>query len=345
MVQRLLSGGGSILSTIKAGCINRFSAYPLIYLNIRMASSSTGMDLTEFSKVLSKASKITVLTGAGISAESGIPTFRGAGGLWRTWSAMELATPEAFAADPSLVWEFYHYRRCVVANAAPNRGHYALSILQKRCENEGKNFTLITQNIDELHWKAGSKDIVELHGSLWKTRCCRCNDVEENYENPICPALDGKGAPNSDARDAQIPVSELPHCKKCNALLRPHVVWFGECLDHAVLDKAENALINCDLFLVVGTSAVVQPAAGFAPIVQGGGGVVAEFNLEDTPITRACSNLFLITDEAQHCSRGCFRSIVIVILVTHKLQLYMNEKKSGLALILVFESWKSTCYV
>lgn len=283
--------GASILSTLRALCSLKSSSTSTnhhTHLNLRMASSSSGTELEEFSSVLSKAKKITVLTGAGISAESGIPTFRGAGGLWRTWSAMELATPEAFTADPSLVWEFYHYRRCVVASSTPNIGHYALAMLQQRCENEERHFTIITQNIDGLHWKAGSKDVVELHGSLWKTQCCRCDDVQENYDKPICPALDGKGAPDPHMKNVQIPVAELPHCRKCNGLLRPHVVWFGECLDPNVLDRAENALIKCDLLLVVGTSAVVQPAAGFAPIVQGGGGVVAEFNIEDTPISRSC---------------------------------------------------------
>lgn len=282
---------GSVLSTLRAHCSLKFSATATnrhTHFDLRMASSSCGTELEEFSSILSKSKKITVLTGAGVSAESGIPTFRGAGGLWRTWSAMELATPEAFAANPSLVWEFYHYRRCVVANSTPNIGHYALAMLQQQCKNEGKHFTIITQNIDELHWKAGSKDVVELHGSLWKTQCCRCHDVQDNYEKAVCPALDGKGAPDPHTKDAQIPVAELPHCRKCNGLLRPHVVWFGECLDPTVLDRAQNALINCDLLLVVGTSAVVQPAAGFAPIVQGGGGVVAEFNIEDTPISRSC---------------------------------------------------------
>eukprot|EP00252_Welwitschia_mirabilis_P012054 TRINITY_DN2681_c0_g1_i1.p1 TRINITY_DN2681_c0_g1~~TRINITY_DN2681_c0_g1_i1.p1 ORF type:complete len:313 (+),score=60.99 TRINITY_DN2681_c0_g1_i1:77-1015(+) len=261
---------------------------PRSLLNLRMASSFVETEVKEFSSILAKASKIAVLTGAGISAESGIPTFRGAGGLWRTWNATELATPEAFAANPSLVWEFYHYRRCVVANAVPNRGHFALGMLEKQCESDGKQFTLITQNIDGLHWKAGSRNVVELHGSLWKTRCCRCDDVEENTDRVICPALDGKGAPDPHIKDAQIPVAELPHCKRCNGLLRPHVVWFGECLDPDVLDKAGNALIDCDLFLVVGTSALVQPASGFVPIVHGGGGIVAEFNLEDTPVSRYC---------------------------------------------------------
>eukprot|EP00249_Psilotum_nudum_P003629 c17095_g1_i1 orf=338-1273(-) len=254
----------------------------------REMASLKEAELAEFSSVLSKASKVTVLTGAGISAESGIPTFRGAGGLWRTWSAMELATPEAFAADPSLVWEFYHYRRLVVSKSMPNLGHYAISALQRRCEQEGKIFTLLTQNIDGLHWNAGSTDVVEMHGSLWKTRCCSCADIQENLDMPICSALDGKGAPDPRAADARIPVAQLPRCRKCNGLLRPHVVWFGEPLYPEILERAYNSLEHCNLLLVVGTSAVVQPAAGFAPLVKGGGGLVAEFNLEDTPVSRAC---------------------------------------------------------
>lgn len=249
-------------------------------------------DLEKFSAALSKASKVTVLTGAGISAESGIPTFRGEGGLWRKWSATELATPEAFAMDPSLVWEFYHYRRVVVSNCKPNSGHYAIAALEQRCKQEGKVFTLLTQNIDGLHQKAGSK-AVELHGSLWKTRCCTCEDVQGNLDIPVCPALEGKGAPDVNATDARIPSMQLPRCKKCNGLLRPHVVWFGEPLFPEILQQAYDSLDHCDLLLVVGTSAVVQPAAGFAPIVRGGGGYVAEFNVEDTPISSVCSFRFL----------------------------------------------------
>lgn len=248
-------------------------------------------DIDKFRAVLSKASKITVLTGAGISAESGIPTFRGEGGLWRTWSAQELATPTAFEADPSLVWEFYHYRRVVVSKCKPNPGHYAIAALERHCRQEGKVFTLVTQNIDELHQKAGSS-AVELHGSLWKTRCRTCEDVEENLDMPICPALEGKGAPDVNEKDARIPAMQLPRCKKCNGLLRPHVVWFGESLFPDIIEKAYGSLDHCDLLLVIGTSAVVQPASGFAPIVKACGGHVAEFNLEDTPISRSCSFKF-----------------------------------------------------
>ncbi|CAM6009927.1 unnamed protein product [Sphagnum balticum] len=233
-----------------------------------------GSQLEEFTSVLEAAHKVTVLSGAGISAESGIPTFRGAGGLWRNFDATELATPYAFAANPSLVWEFYHYRRCIVAAAAPNAGHYALEALQRKCEHQGKLFTLLTQNIDGLHAKAGSSNVVELHGSMWKTRCCHCNNIQ--------------GAPEPMAKEANIPSMQLPRCKLCNGLLRPHVVWFGECLEVETMECAHNALEDCDLLLVIGTSAVVQPAAGFAPLVKAHGGAVAEFNTEDTPISDNC---------------------------------------------------------
>ncbi|KAL3685810.1 hypothetical protein R1sor_003832 [Riccia sorocarpa] len=248
--------------------------------------------LAEFAAVLAKARKITVLTGAGVSAESGIPTFRGEGGLWRTWSATELATPEAFRENPSLVWEFYHYRRCIVAKARPNPSHYALAAFEQRCKQEGKNFKLLTQNIDGLHMQAGSTEVVELHGSLWKTRCCHCGDVKENREMPICEALEGKGAPDTTSPDARIPVMQLPRCKLCNGLLRPHVVWFGENLERKILCEVDEALEDCDLLLVAGTSAVVYPAAGYAPLVNALGGVVAEFNIDKTPASRHCNFKF-----------------------------------------------------
>ncbi|KAL2653814.1 hypothetical protein R1flu_021942 [Riccia fluitans] len=248
--------------------------------------------LAEFAAVLAKARKITVLTGAGVSAESGIPTFRGEGGLWRTWSATDLATPEAFRENPSLVWEFYHYRRCIVSKAFPNASHYALAALQQRCKQEGKNFKLLTQNIDGLHMQAGSTEVVELHGSLWKTRCCHCGDVQENREMPICAALDGKGAPDTKTPDARIPVMQLPRCNICNGLLRPHVVWFGENLEEKILRQVDEALNACGLLLVAGTSSVVYPAAGYAPLVSALGGVVAEFNIDDTPASRHCKFKF-----------------------------------------------------
>ncbi|CAI5488469.1 unnamed protein product, partial [Closterium sp. Naga37s-1] len=239
--------------------------------------------------------RVAVLTGAGVSAASGVPTFRGAGGLWRTYDATELATPHAFAADPSLVWEFYHYRRSVVARCTPNAGHGALVQLEQRCQREGKAFTLLTQNVDGLHTAAGSRALVELHGCLWRTRCLTCGDIAENRTQPICAALDGKGAPSEGAKAASIALKDLPRCTKlpqgaasgrpCNGLLRPDIVWFGECLEPRVVQAAEGAVTGCDLLLVVGTSGVVHPAAGYVRVVRAAGGRVAEFNAEATALS------------------------------------------------------------
>jgi NAD-dependent deacetylase sirtuin 5 len=248
--------------------------------------------LQRFQALLSKAKHVAVLTGAGISAESGVPTFRGTGGFWRKWQATDLATPMAFAKNPSLIWEFYQYRRDLVSKCKPNRAHFSLVALEKRLEKEGKKFTLITQNIDRLHHSAGSKNILEIHGSLWVTRCTKCGDERENRKNPICPALDGKGEPNPDAKEAQIPLDQLPSCELCKGLLRPAVVWFHESLNEKILEKVQEVLQECDLFLVVGTSAVVYPAAMFAHVVAITGTPVAEFNLESTTATSECSFVF-----------------------------------------------------
>lgn len=232
---------------------------------------------------------VLVLTGAGISAESGVPTFRGAGGYWRKWKAQSLATPEAFKSNPSLVWEFYHYRRQVMLSKLPNPAHYALKELQKHFEQKGNVVDIVTQNIDGLHQASGAKNIVELHGSLFKTRCTKCGNIEVNKNSPICPALQGKGMPEHGVANADIPIDLLPHCKKknCNGLLRPHVVWFGESLDDDVLEKVTNsAFKKCDICLIIGTSSVVYPAAMFAPAVADRGVTVAEFNMEETPATR-----------------------------------------------------------
>eukprot|EP00850_Spirogloea_muscicola_P007073 SM000035S13053 [mRNA] locus=s35:126889:129061:+ [translate_table: standard] len=264
------------------------------------AAAAGAADAGDFRKLLDRATKVTVLTGAGISAESGIPTFRGQGGLWRTWSALDLATPEAFAADPALVWEFYHYRRDIVCKASPNAAHLALAALQMRCKAHGKSFTLLTQNIDGLHAQAGSTDVVELHGCLWKTRCTDCGEILENRDMPICPALAGRGAPHQQALDAQIELPDLPRCtrqlqdsrRQCRGLLRPHVVWFRENLDDMVSERAYEAARQSDIFIIVGTSAVVQPAAGYAKVAYMGGATLAEFNIEDTPISSSCQYTF-----------------------------------------------------
>lgn len=254
-----------------------------------MARPSSSM--ADFREVFAKAKHIAVITGAGVSAESGVPTFRGPGGYWRKWQAQQLATPEAFSRNPSRVWEFYHYRRELMLSKSPNAAHVAIADCEARLRKQGRKVVVVTQNIDELHRRAGSKDLLEIHGSLFKTRCTNCGNVAENYKSPICKALEGKGAPDPDTQDACLPVGDLPRCEKqgCNGLLRPHVVWFGETLDSNILTEVEKELDVCDLCLVVGTSSVVYPAAMFAPQVAARGVPVAEFNMETTPATTSFS--------------------------------------------------------
>jgi NAD-dependent deacetylase len=218
--------------------------------------------------LLSQSRRLAVLTGAGVSAESGIPTFRGAGGLWRGLDPMRLATPQAFEANPKLVWEFYHWRRGLVANARPNPAHRALAEL----EGIVPDFTLVTQNVDRLHQRAGSRDVVELHGNLQEVRCSQCGHAEDPGWAPL-PAL--------------------PMCASCGGLLRPGVVWFGEALPEAALQRAQGAARRADLLLVVGTSAAVYPAAGLIDITAASGGDVIELNLEATGASdRAAVSLF-----------------------------------------------------
>eukprot|EP00096_Caligus_rogercresseyi_P015357 TRINITY_DN7801_c0_g1_i3.p1 TRINITY_DN7801_c0_g1~~TRINITY_DN7801_c0_g1_i3.p1 ORF type:complete len:222 (-),score=25.31 TRINITY_DN7801_c0_g1_i3:51-716(-) len=182
----------------------------------------------EFQGILNKSKKIVALSGAGISAESGIPTFRGVGGLWRTYDATNLATLQAFRADPSLVWEFYHHRREIMKSKHPNSAHTALAQLEMSFEGTEKELTIVTQNIDGLHQNAGSKNVLELHGSLFRVRCTLCGSETVNRDSPICDSLQGKGAPEPNTPRAQIPKEELPACNTCGGLLRPAVVWFGE---------------------------------------------------------------------------------------------------------------------
>src|SRR3954469_13708441 len=174
-------------------------------------------DLARASTLLAKAGRVAVLTGAGVSAESGIPTFRGLGGLWNGRDPMSLATPEAFAADPALVWEFYNWRRDLVAKAEPNPAHRALADLGRRVPQ----LALITQNVDRLHQRAGSLGVLELHGNLFEVRCTGCGRT-------------------SDRTGESLPA--LPRCGGCGALLRPAVVWFGEALPPGVWDRAEAAV-------------------------------------------------------------------------------------------------------
>lgn len=245
----------------------------------------------EFQAKLRGARKVAVLTGAGVSAESGVPTFRGAGGMWRRWDATSLATPEAWSRDPGLVWEFYNYRRQVVRDCAPNPAHYALAELEARLRDAGRTFTLVTQNIDGLHEAAGSKAMVRLHGSLWQVRCLRCEKVIENRDVPITPAFEGSGSPDPEAHARRFTEAELPHCA-CSGVLRPHVVWFGEMLAERDLVGAADAIDHCDVLIVVGTSAVVYPAAGFVPLAKRQGAVVAEVNVEPSAVNEVCDYFF-----------------------------------------------------
>ena len=208
---------------------------------------------------LASARNVTILTGAGISADSGVPTFRGAEGLWRSFRAEDLATPEAFERDPRLVWEWYNWRRELIATKQPNPAHIALVELERRRPH---TFWLITQNVDGLHRAAGSQRLSEIHGNIWKVRCTECGVISENRE---------------------IPLPILPACRLCQALLRPHIVWFGESLLEEDLRRCDQALRNCDLLLVIGTSGVVYPAAGFASVAKEVGALVIEINLDSTP--------------------------------------------------------------
>lgn len=203
---------------------------------------------------------VAVLTGAGISAESNVPTFRGKDGLWRQYRAEELATPGAFQRDPILVWEWYDWRRGLIASCEPNAAHRTLVDMETRCED----FVLITQNVDGLHQRAGSSRILELHGSIWEMRCTTENTTSENHD---------------------VPLPQIPPMCSCGAPLRPHVVWFGESLDPDRISAAYRAVERCQLMLVVGTSAVVQPAASLPAIAKDSGAYLVEVNLEKTPLS------------------------------------------------------------
>jgi NAD-dependent deacetylase len=215
----------------------------------------------ELVELIKKANSIVVLTGAGISAESGIPTFRDArSGLWEKYRPEDLATPQAFQKDPFLVWEWYAWRLSLVGEAHPNPGHYSLSTI----EESANSFTLITQNVDGLHQQAGSKNVIELHGSIRRARCCR--------ENTIYPIhLTGLKLP--------------PHCPDCDALLRPDVVWFGEPLPQEALADAMAASEAANVFFSIGTSGIVEPAASLPYLALRRDAVVIEINPEPTPLT------------------------------------------------------------
>jgi NAD-dependent deacetylase len=209
---------------------------------------------------LAQAKSLLVITGAGISAESGIPTFRGADGLWKNYRAEELATLDAFERDPVTVWEWYDWRRGIIGKAEPNPGHLAI----KELEDMFGNFLLITQNVDGLHSRTGIKNMVEIHGNLWRVKCTR----------------EGKTSMLMD-----VPLKSIPPRCDCGAVLRPDVVWFGESIPSHALELSFSVLEQCDALIVVGTSGVVYPVASFPQTVKGNGGYVVEVNVEPTPIS------------------------------------------------------------
>lgn len=215
--------------------------------------------------LLTHGSRITVLTGAGVSAASGVPTFRGAEGLWKSFRAEDLATPEAFERDPQLVWEWYDWRRGLIAGCRPNAAHEVLAAWSHRFPG----FTLITQNVDGLHERAGTSDVVRMHGSIWEVGCWNaCASSPHRW------------------RDERQPLPELPPpCPYCGGLLRPGVVWFGEMLDPDVLARCDQAT-DCDVFFAIGTSSVVYPAAGLASSARARGATTIEINPDATPASR-----------------------------------------------------------
>lgn len=222
-------------------------------------------DLREVARRLTRDARVTVMTGAGVSAASGVPTFRGAGGLWRTFRAEDLATPQAFGRDPRLVWEWYDWRRQVIAGCQPNAAHTVLARWSQR-----PSVTLITQNVDGLHERAGARDVIRFHGSIWEVRC-------------------RAGCATSPAawRDDTVPFHTLPPpCPYCGGIVRPNVVWFGEGIDQEVLDRCLSATA-CDVFLTVGTSAIVYPAASLVHGAKRQGAFTVEVNLEATPASEA----------------------------------------------------------
>jgi NAD-dependent deacetylase len=205
------------------------------------------------------AGNIVAFTSAGISAESRVPTFRGTDGLWRNYAPETLATAEAFLNDPRLVWEWYDWLRGLIHAAVPNPGHLALSDLQMRSP---ERFTLVTQNMDGLHERAGSREVVKLYGDIWRLRCITCG---------------------REGRNEQVPMQHLPPLCRCGGTLRPAIVWFGEMLPEDEWNRAMNAARSAKIFLVIGTSALVYPAAGLVRVAHESGAQVVIVNPDPTP--------------------------------------------------------------
>ncbi|MBL8018739.1 MAG: NAD-dependent deacylase [Leptospirales bacterium] len=207
-----------------------------------------------------KARRLAVITGAGVSAESGIPTFRGSGGLWRNFRAEDLATPSAFQRDPKLVWEWYDWRRGICKAAEPNPGHLSIAKLESLLPE----FLLITQNVDGLHNRSGSRNIAEIHGNIWRARCTLCGNQFDLLETPL----------------SRIP----PRCN-CGGLARPHIVWFGETYDEELLEDVLDFLSAADTLLVVGTSGMVPMPVYLTRHAMSHGAFAIDVNPEDSELT------------------------------------------------------------
>ena len=225
-------------------------------------------------ELLKAKQRICLLTGAGISAESGIPTFRDKQtGLWENYSAEDLATPDAFARDPKLVWSWYQWRRQLVTSKKPNPAHIALAQWQYHSQYNNQKLTLITQNVDDLHEQAGST-VSHLHGNLWRNKCSQC---ETPYQSQSNRAYDSEDSINFD--------EALITCQHCDGYIRPDIVWFGESLPVDEWQTAEEAATNCEVFISIGTSSLVYPAAGLAQLAKHNGAKIIEVNPYPTPNT------------------------------------------------------------
>lgn len=226
--------------------------------------TTINMNVTFSERLLTKlrtAESVAVLTGAGVSAESGVQTFRGEDGIWKKFKPEELASFDAFIRNPELVWEWYKHRKQILATVQPNPGHCALAKLEKRY----KRFAVITQNIDNLHRRAGSTTVYELHGNIQRNYCISCR----------------KGFSDEDI----FMNKGVPRCDRCGGLIRPDVVWFGELLPMDVWEDAEKAARHADVFFSIGTSAIVHPAASLPIVAKRSGAYLIEINPEPTPIT------------------------------------------------------------
>lgn len=219
--------------------------------------------------LLSSARNVAVLTGAGISSESGVPTFRGDEGIWKKFKPEELANIDAFMQNPGLVWEWYAARKRVISGIRPNPGHYALAEMERLFPH----FAIITQNIDNLHWRAGSRTVFELHGNIERNYCMGCREPFSNED-----ILRQEG---------------VPRCPLCDGLIRPDVVWFGELLPEDAWRKSVKAAENAELFLTIGTSGVVYPAASIPTVAKAAGAYVVEVNIERTDISRIADETLL----------------------------------------------------